>query len=130
MCDSNSLLDLHHAPPPTWPVLLTNEFCHGVLPRMCLRPVPGMAPNQQASTLSHKVLDFLQMIAAVGRAHKHAQVLPEVRLHTVAPVADEVEAGRVGKRSHPDQPAAACIQPVDGIFPKLSQRLRKSKNRL
>lgn len=60
---------------------------------MCLCPVPGVTPHQQASTLSHKVLDFLQMVLVVGRTDKHAQVFPEVRLHAVAPVADKVEAG-------------------------------------
>lgn len=97
---------------------------------MCLCPVPGMASNQQASTLGHKVLYFLQMVTVVGRAHKHTQVFPEVCVHTIAPVADEVEAGQVGTRPHPDHTIAAFIQPVNSIFPKLSQILRKSKNRL
>lgn len=74
-------------------IILTNKVHHGVLPRMCLRPVPGVPPHQQASTLSHEVLDFLQVVPVVGRADKHAQVFPEVRLHAVAAVADEVEAG-------------------------------------
>lgn len=73
--------------------LLTHKVRHGVLPRMCLCPVPGMTPNQQASTLGHKVLYFLQMVPVVGRTDKHAQVFPEVCLHTIAPVADKVEAG-------------------------------------
>lgn len=97
---------------------------------MCLCPVPGMTPNQQASALSHKVLYFLQMITVVGRAHKHTQVFPEVCVHTIAPTADKVEAGRVGTRSHPNHTIAAFVQPVNSILPKLSQSLRKSKNRL
>lgn len=73
--------------------LLTNKIRHRVLPGMCLCPVPGMTPNQQASTLCHKVLYFLQMVTVVGRTHKHTQVFPEVCLHTIAPFADKVETG-------------------------------------
>lgn len=85
---------------------------------VCLRPVPGMATNQQASSLSNKVLDLFGVIVTVCRANEDAEVFLKPCQLTFHPgVVHKINV--VTERwDYTNDTPPALIQPVDDIVPK------------
>lgn len=88
---------------------------------VCLCPVPGMTTNQQASSLSDKVLNLFHVVTAVCCTNKHAQVFPEICQLTLHPCFGQNVKLSLEVGHYADDTIPALVQPVDGIVPKRSQ---------
>lgn len=91
---------------------------------MCLRPIPGMTTYQQASSLSNKILNLFSMIVTVRRTNEYAEVFLEPCQLTLHPCVVQKRNVVTERRDYTDNTPPALIQPMDGILPKWSQRLK------
>lgn len=80
-----------------------------------------MTTNQQASSLSHKILDVFSMIVTVCCTNKDTEVFLEPCQLTFHPCVVQKLNVVIERWDYTNDTLPALIQPMDGIVPKWSK---------